>query len=89
MSFRTDAVPTEVVNLLHQSAAILESLPGAYLAGGTALSLYLAHRVSIDLDFFVAQSFLARDLRPKIIEAGSFGPISVRDDSIVCTIDEV
>ena len=89
MSFRTDAVPAEVVNLLHHSAAILASLPGAYRAGGTALSLYLAHRVSVDLDFFVAQGFLARDLRPKIIEAGAFGPISVRDDSIVCTIDEV
>ena len=77
------------MNLLHRSAAILAPLPGAYLAGGTALSLYLAHRLSVVLDFFVPQGFLARDLRPRIMEAGAFGPISVSDDSIVCTIDEV
>ena len=64
LSFRTDAVPTQVIELLSRSAGILELLPEAYLAGGTALSLYFAHRVSVDLDFFVPQSFLAEDLRP-------------------------
>ena len=64
-------------------------LPGAYLAGGTALSLRFAHRVSVDLDFFVPQGFLAQDLRPRLIEAGPFAPVTVRDDSIVCRIDAV
>ena len=89
MSFRTDAVPTEVVQLLSRCAGILELLPKAYLAGGTALSLYFAHRVSVDLDFFVPQSFLAEDLRPRLIEAGRFSPITVRNDSIVCRVDAV
>lgn len=89
MPFRTHAVPTEVAELLSRSAGILELLPEAYLAGGTALSLYFAHRVSVDLDFFVPQSFLAEDLRPRLIEAGHFSPITVRDDSIVCRVDAV
>ena len=89
MSFRTDVVPPEVVQLLSRSAPILKVLPEAYLAGGTALSLHLAHRVSVDLDFFVPQSFLAQDIRPGLLEAGQFTPITVRDDSILCRIDTV
>jgi len=89
LSFRTDAVPSEVVGLLSRSAGILELLPEAYLAGGTALSLYFAHRVSVDLDFFVPQSFLAENIRPRLIKAGEFSPITVRDDSIVCRVDAV
>ncbi len=30
---------------------------GSYLAGGTALSLFLNHRISIDLDFFTPKKF--------------------------------
>lgn len=89
MSFRTDAVPSQVVALLARSVGILEALPEAYLAGGTALSLYFAHRVSVDLDFFVSQSFLAEDLRPRLAKAGRFSPITVRNDSIVCRVDAV
>jgi hypothetical protein len=49
----------------------------------------LSHRISVDLDFFVPQAFLAADLRPRLSEAGRFAPITVRDDSIVCRIDSV
>jgi hypothetical protein len=89
LSFRTDVVPPEVIQLLSRSARILEPLPEAYLAGGTALALHLSHRISVDLDFFVPQAFLAGDLRPRLIDAGKFTPITVRDDSIVCRIDTV
>ena len=64
-------------------------MPEAYLAGGTALALHLAHRVSVHLDFFAPQSFLAQDIRPRLVEAGHFEPITVRDDSVVCSIDAV
>ncbi len=67
----------------------MEPLPEAYLAGGTALALHLSHRISVDLDFFVPEAFLARDIRPRLIQAGRFSPITVRDDSIVCRIDTV
>ncbi len=89
MPLRADIVPSEVVELLVKSAAILKIIPGTYLAGGTALSKHLAHRVSIGLDFFAPNSFAADELRPELSRAGSFMPINVRDNSIVCRIDAV
>lgn len=50
---------------------ILESkmLPeGSYLAGGTALYLYLQHRLSIDLDFFTPRPFIPELLLSKMRE---------------------
>ena len=36
---------------------IKDSVPGFYLAGGTALALEFGHRISIDLDFFSRSDF--------------------------------
>ncbi len=36
---------------------------GFYLAGGTALALYLGHRISVDFDFYTEKEFDARKLR--------------------------
>jgi len=36
---------------------------GFYLAGGTALALYLGHRISVDFDFYTKREFDARKLR--------------------------
>ncbi len=35
----------------------IKKLNDFYLAGGTALSLYYGHRISIDLDFFTHTNF--------------------------------
>jgi hypothetical protein len=45
---------TVTPNMLHVLGGFLQSEPGAkfYLAGGTALSLQIGHRLSVDLDFF-------------------------------------
>ena len=42
---------------------------GFYLAGGTALALYLGHRDSIDFDFFKSESFGTGDLFERVYEA--------------------
>lgn len=42
--------------------------PGSYLAGGTAVYLYLRHRISIDLDFFTQKTFRSDALIPKMRE---------------------
>ncbi|MFH1902309.1 MAG: nucleotidyl transferase AbiEii/AbiGii toxin family protein, partial [Candidatus Omnitrophota bacterium] len=34
----------------------------AYLAGGTACALQIGHRISVDLDFFTAKEFDAKEL---------------------------
>lgn len=42
-----------------------------YLAGGTALSLQLGHRVSEDLDFFTDQDFLVEDIKASLEQLGN------------------
>jgi hypothetical protein len=89
MPLRTDVVPPEVIELLIKSSGILKKVSGAYLAGGTALAMHLSHRVSIDLDFFTPVGFLAEEFRSELSRAGSFTPITVRNDTVVCRIDQV
>jgi predicted nucleotidyltransferase component of viral defense system len=51
------AVPQHVASLLSK----LSSFPlpnNTYLAGGTAVTLYLGHRVSVDIDLFTEEHFL-------------------------------
>jgi predicted nucleotidyltransferase component of viral defense system len=43
-----------------------------YLAGGTALALQLGHRISIDLDWFTADSFSLEAVKKKISVLGEF-----------------
>lgn len=42
------------------------------LVGGTALSLHLGHRKSIDLDFFTSESFDLEELRSLLIDKYDF-----------------
>lgn len=53
---RSEVLPEPTKRLLEQFRA--EDLPqGTYLAGGTAIALWLGHRQSVDLDWFTAQEF--------------------------------
>ncbi|MEW5692347.1 MAG: nucleotidyl transferase AbiEii/AbiGii toxin family protein [Candidatus Hydrogenedentota bacterium] len=47
-------------------------LKDAYLAGGTALSLQLGHRISVDFDFFTTQEFVPKDFSFVLSEIGEF-----------------
>lgn len=89
MSFRTNAVPKEVIDLLMNVMPVLEKIGGTYLAGGTALSLFLGHRVSIDLDFFTPNDFLATPLIEDLTQLGPYVPIDVKNNSLVCKVTEV
>jgi len=44
----------------------------AYLAGGTALSLQIGHRISVDLDFFTRQEFNEKELSEKLSSIPKF-----------------
>ena len=48
----------ELLKLLMQH----QSLKDSYLVGGTALALYLGHRVSVDLDLFSSHDFDVQDI---------------------------
>jgi hypothetical protein len=51
MTYPTDGLTEDQLRVLKSSGAVIK--PWAfYLAGGTALSLYLKHRRSVDLDWF-------------------------------------
>lgn len=63
---------SNVLDILEKKLALLlkyNLLPEkSYLAGGTAVYLYLKHRVSVDLDFFTPTAFNSDLLIHKIKE---------------------
>lgn len=70
---------------LLQDLSKKQELKDFYLVGGTALSLVLGHRISVDLDFFSSQEF-SYSLIDKI--GTPFQPISIHNNSIECFIDK-
>ena len=67
MKYFTGGLSTKQVSVLKTLGPQM-SLGGFYLAGGTALSIHLGHRVSVDLDWFTPHPFedsliLAQSLR--------------------------
>ena len=65
-------LPPEAWKLVHQldgaGAALLEPWT---LAGGTGLALQLGHRISNDLDFFLADRFDVGALRRSLADLGA------------------
>jgi hypothetical protein len=58
--------------------ALVGNLPdGAYLVGGTAIAAHLGHRVSRDLDFFVAEPFEPDELASTLDDIGQFAATQV------------
>lgn len=47
-------------------------LKKAYLAGGTAAALQLGHRISVDLDFFIANEFIPKKFVKELVKCGKF-----------------
>lgn len=60
-----------------------------YLAGGSALALYLGHRISVDLDFFTPQLFDAAELARRLDRAGVFVQEQRKKDTLLGTLDQV
>lgn len=54
MRFHQEVLPEEQLDVLRQTAPVLAQM-GFYLAGGTALALYLGNRQSVDLDWFTGE----------------------------------
>lgn len=53
LSCHTEALAKDLQGVLREMGPFM-SERGLYLAGGTALALYMGHRVSVDLDWFAA-----------------------------------
>lgn len=66
-----ETVPGETFALLN-SLMRDEHLCNFSLAGGTALALYMGHRISIDLDLFTATDFNAPELEKYLVDTYNF-----------------
>lgn len=80
-------LPEGTVEAWPKVAAVLPA--GAVLMGGTALAVWLRHRRSEDLDFFVPEMFDAAAVATALSEAGEFAPTSVSNRMIGGTLDAV
>ncbi len=54
LTFHLDALNKDLQDVLREMGPFM-SERGLYLAGGTALAIYLGHRVSVDLDWFTVK----------------------------------
>lgn len=78
-------LPRQTVRAWRQVGAALPA--GAYLGGGTAVAVHLAHRESRDLDFFISQPFDAEELERRLRGLGRFGTTTIRDDTLNGVLD--
>jgi len=60
-----------------------------YLAGGTGLALYLGHRRSFDLDFFLGQDFKEDSVIQKLQNLEAFSLVAKEPATIYATIHHV
>ncbi len=56
MKYFTEGLPKKQISVLKKTGPELSSRQ-FYLAGGTALAVYLGHRISVDLDWFTSSPF--------------------------------
>jgi len=68
--------------LLFDAFADCDWLKPFYLAGGTALALQIAHRRSVDFDFFAEKEFDVKAVRKKLIKIGEYR-IQSESESII------
>jgi hypothetical protein len=61
---------------------------GAYLVGGTGLAAHLGHRVSRDLDYFVAEPFDPEALADRLAQLGDFAASRISEGTLNGTLDE-
>jgi len=60
-----------------------------YLAGGTAVALYLGHRISVDLDFFSSQHFDTVILDEKLQDISGYRRDRLSEDTLLGAFDNL
>ena len=64
-------------------------MDNAYLAGGTACALQIGHRISVDLDFFTAKEFDAKELIRSLQKIGKFKTETQKWGTILGTLEGI
>ncbi|HZE87189.1 MAG TPA: nucleotidyl transferase AbiEii/AbiGii toxin family protein [Methylomirabilota bacterium] len=88
MQYHPETIPQATQAVLSKIKQ-LPQLDDFYLSGGTALSLYLGHRESEDLDFFTARSFQPEFLQQKLLSYGNLTDVSLEEGTLNCFMDDV
>ena len=60
-----------------------------FLVGGTALSLQIGHRVSVDLNLFTDKDYSTDELIPLLLKEYSVSPILQHPQTLICEINGV
>jgi len=81
MNFYTNTVPSATRAVLDDIKHIPD-LQNFYLTGGTALSLYLGHRESEDLDFFIKTRFEPQILQQKLLQYGNLENVQMEEGTL-------
>lgn len=84
----TETVKRETLALLIKLMSD-ERLQDFSLAGGTALALYMGHRMSVDLDLFTPNSFETKKLEEYLIGKYDFKSDYFEENTLKGTIDKV
>lgn len=87
-SWHHEVISAEVAKTAETLGA-LRILRGFYLAGGTALALYLGHRRSVDLDLFSAETFHEDTLIQSLQSLPEFAVISKSPQTVYLHISGV
>lgn len=66
-----------------------ERLKDFFLAGGTALSLQIGHRKSIDLDFFTLENFSSNEIADSLSDFSNLEIINSSQNTLLTFIDNV
>jgi hypothetical protein len=82
-------IPSDQVAALREALHERNVLEGAYLAGGTGLALRLGHLQSVDLDFFVPESFDEEWLLQRIQGIPGFSVVARSPQTLHLTIQRV
>lgn len=83
------AIPTSVVTLL-RNIHLLPLPAGTYLAGGTAVALYLGHRISVDIDLFTEKEFYCGPVISSLGERYAIEVVSATErDTLIANVNNI
>lgn len=88
MKICLDYLPPKTKSLLEKFAAS-RYVKKFYLAGGTAIALYLNHRRSDDLDFFSVEKFRTPQLISSLKRLGRFEGFESAEDTLLGVLDGI
>jgi len=84
----TETVAGGTLRLIKQLST-LEELASFRLVGGTALSLQIGHRMSVDIDFFTDKNFAPEKIASRLELSFAAENIRVKGHAVTCDIGEV